>query len=234
MTEGEYVFLGLLANQPVFATSVNDNAVQYARDLFVPLRMIAGKLDATELSLVGRAKSVLDWHSEHGFCANCGAKSFYAFGGLRRDCPACKTQHFPRINPVVIMLVLSGDKVLLGRSPGWPDGAMSTPAGFVSPGETIEEAVYREVLEETGIKIRNARYIFSQPWPFPGQLMLGMACDADSEDLTLNTDELEFAQWFSREEVEAVFARVNQAFRYPPRFALAHQLLKYWLSNEAA
>ena len=129
------------------------------------------------------------------------------------------------------MLVLSGDKVLLGRSPGWPEGFMSALAGFVSPGETIEEATIRETFEEVGINVTNVKYLFSQPWPFPSQLMMGISCDAQAEEITLNEAELEEAKWFTKDEVKAVFAKKGDAFMRPPRFTIAHQLLRHWIDS---
>jgi len=129
------------------------------------------------------------------------------------------------------MLILSGDKVLLGRGAGWPEGAMSALAGFISPGESMEEAVARETFEEVGLKIKNPRYIFSQPWPWPSQLMMGVICDAESEELTINKNELEGAKWFTREDVQAVYNKTGEAFLRLPRFTIAHHLLRYWLET---
>ena len=152
-------------------------------------------------------------------------------GGAKRTCPHCETEHFPRVNPVVIVLVTHEDKTLLGRGPGWPDGAMSTLAGFVSPGETIEEAAKREILEEVGIDTDNYTYLFSQPWPYPSQLMIGLSCTAKSDKLSINKVELEDAKWYSRDEVAAVMNKTGDAFLRPPRVTIAHQLLTHWLQS---
>ena len=132
------------------------------------------------------------------------------------------------------MLVTDGDRVLLGRGPGWPDGFMSALAGFVSPGETVEETAQREVMEEVGIKTKNPRYLFSQPWPFPSQLMMGYILEAVTTEITRDPNELEDARWFTREEVLAVFEKTGTAFMCPPRQTIAHQLLRHWLSETAA
>jgi len=225
------IFLGLEDETPLFAASVADPDKVADEDAFQNLRGIANHLSPEDLALVGRAKSLLDWHIDHRFCAKCGQVSQPALGGIKRECPSCKAEHFPRVNPVVIMLILSGDKVLLGRGPGWPEGAMSALAGFISPGETLEEAVARETFEEVGIRVKNARYIFSQPWPWPSQLMMGVICDAEGEDILLNKAELEEAKWFTQDEVRAVYDKSGEAFMRLPRFTIAHHLLRHWLET---
>jgi len=223
------IFLGLQKGVPIFSAALPHPQDLAPAESFQNMRAIAGRLSPSELALAGRAKSMLDWHYTHRYCANCGALSNGDEGGVKRNCPECGTEHFPRVNPVVIMLVLSGDKVLLGRGPGWPEGFMSALAGFVSPGETIEEATSRETFEEVGISVSNVRYLFSQPWPFPSQLMMGVTCEAQAEDIKLNTAELEEAKWFAKDEVKAVFAKQSDAFMRPPRFTIAHQLLRHWI-----
>ena len=225
------IFLGLDGDTPLFAASVANPEDITDPELFQELRMATRGLSPNEMALAGRAKSLLDWHINHRFCAKCGQVSQPQEGGLKRKCPSCETEHFPRVNPVVIMLILSDDKVLLGRGAGWPEGAMSALAGFISPGESMEEAVARETFEEVGIRIRNPRYIFSQPWPWPSQLMMGVFCDAESEELTINKDELEDAQWFTRDEVQAVYNKTGEAFLRLPRFTIAHHLLRHWLET---
>jgi len=226
------IFLGLNGPIPIFAAAIAQPDELTPAESFQNMRAIAGRLSPVELALAGRAKSMLEWHYTHRFCANCGNLSNGDEGGVKRNCPECATEHFPRVNPVVIMLVLSGDKVLLGRGPGWPDGFMSALAGFVSPGETIEEATARETFEEVGIKVKNIQYVFSQPWPFPSQLMIGITCDADGEAVTLNKAELEEAKWFTKEDVKAVFAKQGDAFIRPPSFTIAHQLLRHWIEQD--
>ncbi|MDB2437801.1 NAD(+) diphosphatase [Hellea sp.] len=225
------IFLGLEGDAPIFAASLQNPEDVTHKDDYKELRSAARFLSVEDMALAGRAKSLLDWHINNRFCANCGQVSQPQEGGLKRKCPSCETEHFPRVNPVVIMLILSGDKVLLGRGAGWPEGAMSALAGFISPGESMEEAVARETFEEVGIKIKNPRYIFSQPWPWPSQLMMGVVCDAESEALTINKAELEDAKWFTRDEVQAVYDKTGDAFLRLPRFTIAHHLLRHWLET---
>jgi len=202
------IFLGLEDNngkqRPVFAASLQNIKDFLPEENFFDMRMAGAKMNADDLAIAGRAKSLFDWHLHNRFCANCGGGTVPDEMGAKRMCNFCDTEHFPRVNPVVIMLVTHQDKVLLGRGIGWPDKAMSALAGFVSPGETIEEAVAREVFEEVGVKTQLPKYVFSQPWPFPSQLMLGMICEAENTDITLNKGELEDAQWFTREQVDFV------------------------------
>lgn len=227
------IYLGLSGGAPLFAASMADEAESFG-GAFLNMRIAAANMSLESLAVAGRARALLDWHFNHQFCAKCGKKSDAREGGLKRLCTFCQTEHFPRVNPVVIMLVQHGDKCLLGRGEGWPEGAYSCLAGFVSPGETIEEATKREVWEETGVMTRNHRYVMSQPWPFPAQLMMGMICDADSTDLNINPKELAQANWYTREEVAAVYNKTGDAFARLPKFTIAHHLLKYWLSIEGA
>ncbi len=226
------IFLGLTEEKkPVFAFSLHDDQAAVPAEAFQEMRMIAGRMPARDLALAGRARALFQWFHFHPYCSACGQKSMAASGGLYSHCQACGTDHFPRVNPVVIMLITRGEQCLLGRSSGWPPGAFSALAGFISPGESIEEACARETLEEVGIKVRNVEYVFSQPWPFPSQLMIGLTCQTDEEALTVNKKELETAKWFSKDDVRAVFAKQSEVFLRPPRFTIAHHLLRHWLSN---
>ncbi len=228
------LFLGLDGNIPQFTFSLakEDEALALVKGgALETLRDLADFMDARELALAGRAKSLFDWHRSHRFCSNCGAESKPQAGGVTRNCPTCDTDHFPRVNPVVIMLILDGDNCLLGRGPEWPEGAYSALAGFVSPGESLSEACIREVKEEANIDVENPIYKFSQPWPFPGQLMMGMFCTAKNTKITLDTKELADAKWFSKETVRGVFAGTDNAFIRPPEFTIAHQLVKAWLEE---
>lgn len=225
------IFLGLEGERPLFAASLQDPAEFMPEENFIDLRLGGGQLHPEDLAIAGRARSLFDWHRTHRYCANCGGGSVADDGGAKRTCPHCETEHFPRVNPVVIVLVTYEDKTLLGRGPGWPDGAMSTLAGFVSPGETIEEAAKREIFEEAGIDTDNYTYLFSQPWPFPCQLMIGLSCTAKSDKLSINKAELEEAKWYSRDEVAAVMNKTGNGFLRPPRVTIAHQLLKHWLQS---
>jgi len=228
------VFLGLEGKRPIFAFSVAKPEEFLPEENFVSLRGIGGNLKPTDLALAGRAKSIFAWHFTDKHCVSCGGKTVSRDGGIKQQCTGCGAESFPRVSPVAIMLVTDGDRVLLGRGIGWPDGFMSALAGFISPGETLEEAAQREVLEEAGIKTKNPRYIFSQPWPFPAQLMMGLMLDAVNTDITLDPKELEDARWFSREDVLAVIENRGDAFNCPPRQTIAHQLLRHWLSETTA
>jgi NAD+ diphosphatase len=197
---------------------------------FADLRATMTQMSAQDAALAATARAMFNWHRSHRFCAACGQGSAWADGGWQRQCPACKARHFPRTDPVVIMLVLSGNRALLGRSPGWPEGMYSALAGFVEPGETLEAAVRREVAEETAITVGRVRYIASQPWPWPGSLMLGFTAEAQSEAITLDA-ELEDARWITREEAVEVLAGQHPLMRAPRRGAIAHDLLNLWVSG---
>jgi NAD+ diphosphatase len=198
---------------------------------FVELRGIMTQLAPREAELMATGKAVLQWHRSHGFCATCGAASDVTDAGWQRSCPACGTVHFPRTDPVVIMLVTSGNSVLLGRSPGWPEGMFSLLAGFVEPGETVEAAVRREVFEEAGVTCGAVSYLASQPWPFPASLMIGMRTEAQGREIRLDPDELDQALWLSREDLVAVFAGRHPAINAPRKGAIAHFILRNWLAD---
>jgi NAD+ diphosphatase len=198
---------------------------------FAELRGVMLRLSPREAELAAAAKAVTGWHRSHGFCAVCGARSEPALAGWQRRCPACGAHHFPRTDPVVIMMVTRGNRALLGRSPGWPAGMYSCLAGFVEPGETLEAAVRREVAEETGVAVGAVRYAASQPWPFPASLMIGCTAEALSEALTLDPVEIEDARWIGREEMVEVMAGRHPAVRPARRGAIAHALLAAWLAD---
>jgi NAD+ diphosphatase len=246
------LFLGLDGDAPRFAVDLSDwvpdtgadavssgfsdPTVQHHPALgmevgFHELRGLMTRLTAREAELAATAKALVQWHQSHGFCAACGARSEVAQGGWQRTCPACGAQHFPRTDPVVIMLVTRGNAVLLGRSPGWPEGMFSVLAGFVEPGETLEAAVRREVLEEAGITCGPVGYLASQPWPFPASLMIGMRTEATSDAITLDPAELEAAVWVTREELVQVLAGLHPTIRPPRRGAIAEFLLRNWLAD---
>jgi NAD+ diphosphatase len=189
------------------------------------------RLSPREAELAATAKALVQWHRSHGFCAACGARSQVAEGGWQRGCPACGAQHFPRTDPVVIMLVTRGNAVLLGRSPGWPEGMFSVLAGFVEPGETLEAAVRREVKEEAGITCGAVGYLASQPWPYPASLMVGMRTEALDGAITLDPEELEQALWVTREELVGIMAGRHPSIRPPRRGAIAEFLLSNWLAD---
>jgi len=227
------VFLGFEGERPIFAFSVNKPEAFMPIENFVSLRGVGGNMRPSDLALAGRAKSIFDWHFTDKHCVHCGGKTVARGGGIKQQCTGCNVEHFPRVNPVAIMLVTDGDRVLLGRGVGWPEGAMSALAGFISLGESIEDAAHREVFEESGIKTKNARYVFSQPWPFPAQLMMGLMLEAVNTDIKIDPKELEDARWFSRNEVQDVFEKRGDAFMRLPRQTIAHQLLRHWLAETA-
>lgn len=198
---------------------------------FSDLRQAIAGLDPLSAELLATARALLEWHRSHRFCSACGAPSDPAAAGWSRRCPACGAQHFPRTDPVVIMLVLSGNRALLGRSPGWPEGMYSCLAGFMEPGETVEAAVRREVMEETGVRCGPVGYVASQPWPFPASLMIGCRATAETEDITLDPAELEDALWISREEMVTVLAGDHPRIRAPRKGAIARFLIVNWLAG---
>ncbi len=230
--EGEVVFLGLLDGEPLFAAvpSEGDPDPAYSRrETFVAL----GVLQPDELALYGGARSLLDWHARHRFCPGCGGSTVLAKGGWQRDCAQCGGQQFPRTDPVTIMLVEHERRVLLGRNARFPGRSYSALAGFVEPGETIEEAVAREVFEEAGVRVRDVSYIASQPWPFPSQLMIACHAHADDDALTLDPTEIEDAQWFTRQQVVEAFEKGPDSTSFVPPFplAVAHHMLRWWLER---
>ena len=201
---------------------------------FAELRNIMALLTPADSHIAATAKAIIGWHETHGFCAKCGAASLPAEGGWQRNCAACGTSHFPRTDPVVIMLITSGTDLLLGRSPGWPDGMYSLLAGFVEPGETIEDAVRREVAEETAVAVSDVRYVASQPWPFPSSLMFGCSGDAISRDITVDPNELEDAFWMPKSELADVYAGTSTRMRAPRKGAIAGYLMENWLAGRVA
>lgn len=228
--DAELVFLGLADGKPRFA-AVPPPGVRVdgrSRSAWRTLSFLRPE----EMALYGAARSLVDWHARHRFCAQCGGPTRLAKGGWQRDCDHCGAQHFPRTDPVVIMLAEHEDAVLVGRQPGFPAGRYSALAGFVEPGESLEEAVARELFEEAGIVAREVRYVASQPWPFPSSLMIACVARADARDITLDTTELEDAMWVDRAGVAAAMAGDPDApFIAPPPFAIAHSLFKRWLGG---
>ena len=228
----ELVFLGLLDDEALFAAVPDggDTDPAYARrETWAAL----GRLEADDLALYGGARSVLDWHARHRFCSQCGRPTTMAKGGWQRDCGACEASHFPRVDPVAIMLVEHEGRLLLGRNAGFPPGTYSALAGFVEPGETIEEAVAREVLEEAGVRVGSVRYVASQPWPFPSQLMIGCHAIAESDTLAIDPNELEDARWFARGEIAEAIEKgeASTGLKAPTSRAIAHYLLRWWLEE---
>jgi NAD+ diphosphatase len=198
---------------------------------FCELRMIMTRLSARDAELAGTAKALFSWHRSHQYCAACGTKSIMSMAGWQRGCPDCGTQHFPRTDPVVIMLITHGNRVLLGRSPGWPEGMYSLLAGFVEPGETPEAAVRREVFEEAQIRVGAVRYLGSQPWAFPTSLMIGCAGEALNDEIVIDPKEIEDALWVSREEMMQIFAGQHPSIKAARKGAIAYHLLRNWLAD---
>ena len=233
------VFLGLCGGTGQFGVGIAPDAAEAlkARDdlLVTDLRSIAvqGLVDAVHLPPLAEAKAVLLWHARHRFCANCGAETRIADGGWRRDCPACSAQHFPRTDPVVIMLASRGERCLLGRSPRFAPGMWSCLAGFIEPGESMEDAVRRETVEEAGIVCGRVAYFASQPWPFPMSLMIGAHAEALTEDITIDTTELDGARWFERDELALMLQRNHpDGLTTPPRIAIAHHIIRAFVEGE--
>jgi NAD+ diphosphatase len=232
------IFLGLRDGAPVFGMGISAAAAEALltrSDVAVSeLRGMAmqGAVPADQLSAIAMAKSMVSWHQRHGFCANCGTRSTMSDGGWKRTCPNCKTEHFPRTDPVVIMLVHSGDKCLMGRQKQFPPGMYSCLAGFVEAAETIEDAVKREILEESGIHCTDVKYYMTQPWPYPSSLMIGCSARATSEAITVDHMELEDARWFDRDEAMLMLKREHpDGLAGPHPFAIAHHLLGQWLQQ---
>ncbi|MBM3556489.1 MAG: NAD(+) diphosphatase [Alphaproteobacteria bacterium] len=243
------VSLAIRAGAPWVFLGIENGAGRFAVDLsglpaptepgvkLIDVRSIAPNLEAADAAILAEARSMLDWHARHRFCAACGQASEPAAAGWHRVCPGCKAQHFPRTDPVVIMLAIKGERCLLGRQARFVANSYSALAGFVEHGETLEEAVRREMEEEAGIKVGKVRYFASQPWPFPASLMIGCFAEATSEAITLDQDELEDAKWFHRDEVREMIRRViegrDDGLRMPPPLAIAHQLAKAWIDGAA-
>ncbi|WP_299371116.1 NAD(+) diphosphatase [uncultured Tateyamaria sp.] len=200
-------------------------------EVFAELRRVMTWLSPRDAELAATAKAIFGWHQSHGFCAACGVASKIDMGGWQRTCPACGTHHFPRTDPVVIMLITHGNSVLMGRSPGWPEGMYSLLAGFVEPGETLEAAVRREVFEEAGVRVGQVSYLSSQPWPFPASLMFGCEGVATSREITIDPAEIEDAIWITREEMMKIFAGDHPTILPARKGAIAHFLLENWLAD---
>jgi NAD+ diphosphatase len=235
----ETIFLGLLDGAPQFGyglTPQSADALKASEELHVTdLRSIAvqGLVAPDHLPPIAEAKAVLHWHARHRFCPNCGAGTLPVNGGWRRDCPQCKAEHFPRTDPVVIMLASDHDRCLLGRSPRFVPTMWSCLAGFVEPGESIEDAVHRETREEAGIVCGRVVYFASQPWPFPTSLMIGCHAEAMTHEIVVDREELEDARWFTKDEVEAMLMRKHpQGLTTPPPVAIAHHIIRAWIENE--
>ena len=223
------ILLGMGEGRAHFAAYTKGTRAAEATPMRSPAMIHAlTTLRPEEAATYAAARSVIDWHSRHGFCANCGATTEPFRAGWARKCEACSTEHFPRVDPVVIMIAEHDGRALLGRGKTWPAGRYSALAGFLEPGESIEEAVAREIREEAGVRVRDVRYVASQPWPFPSSLMIACIGVAEDDALSVDTNELEDAIWVPREMVRQVLAGGEGPFIAPPPYAIAHTLLTEW------
>jgi len=229
------IFLGIADGCARFA--IDATGADIAPDLDtepIDVRALAPTLASGEAAILAEARSLLDWHARHRFCAQCGSPTRIASAGWKRRCPECRASHFPRTDPVVIMLAVHGERALLGRNRRRPGARFSCLAGFVEPGETPEEAVRREVREEAGVRCGRVRYLAAQPWPFPSSLMIGFLTEALTEEITVDTEELAEARWFSREEIREMVARAAAGIDDPSRpslpapIAIAHHICRRW------
>lgn len=223
------VFLGLFRNQPAFAVSISPELDAPFAELgeFKDLRFLGTVLPPDEANLAAHARALVLWHNSTLYCGKCGSASQPDAGGNTRRCcnPDCNQEIFPRTDPAIIVLVSDRDRCLLGRQPEWPEGLYSTIAGFVEPGESLEDAVRREVYEETNIRVGSVQYHSSQPWPFPAALMLGFVAEATSDDIRLNDGELDEARWFTREQLR------SGDIGLPFRISIARRLVNHWINQ---
>jgi NAD+ diphosphatase len=233
----ETVFLGLNNSGAAFGSLLNGGGDELSSRSNVSLHNLRAlavdqSVSAADLGAIAQAKALLHWHKAHRFCSNCGAPSKVSGAGWRRECPACGAQHFPRTDPVVIMLATKGDQCLLGRQPRFPAGMYSCLAGFLEPGETIEAAVARELHEEAGITVGRVTYLGSQPWPFPASLMIGCLAEATSTLVEIDDQELEDARWFSRDEVLTMLDGTHpDGLLCPTQMAIAYHIVRAWVSG---
>ncbi|MCF3933616.1 NAD(+) diphosphatase [Acuticoccus sp. M5D2P5] len=226
------VFLGFDADGPIFAAPVPEPGdsftVHNLRQLAIDARISPELLGA-----VAQGRSVTGWHATHGFCANCGQPTIMGAIGMRRDCPSCGASHFPRTDPVVIMLAVDGERCLLGRQRRFVEGTYSCLAGFMEHGETIEAAVRREIWEEAGVRTNRVSYYASQPWPFPSSLMIGCFAEAISTEIEPRDRELEDVRWFDRADIGPMLDRTHSVYAAPPAVAIAHHLLRAYYERGA-
>jgi NAD+ diphosphatase len=198
---------------------------------FEDLRGSVAVMAHPDAAIASQGRAYVDWHARHRFCAVCGGGTRAVLGGAHRVCTECAGEHFPRTDPVGIAAVVRGDQCLLGRGPGWPGNMFSALAGFIEPGETLEEAVRREILEESGVRVGAVHYIASQPWTFPSSLMIGCLAEAESEEITVDRTELEEARWFSRDQLREALAGRTDVVGVPPPMAIAHHLIRAWVEE---
>ena len=229
--EGELIFLGVYRDHPAFAVAVRGAQAPFAElGEFQELRYLGTALPLDEANLLAHARAFVLWHASQVYCGVCGASARSEAGGNSRLCTNddCRREIFPRVDPAIIVLVAHGDRCLLGRQSNWPEGLYSTIAGFAEPGESLEDAVRREVYEETNVRVGSVTYHSSQPWPFPSSLMVGFLAEATSTNIVLNDGELEDARWFRREDLRSGSSRL------PFRISIARRLVDYWLELDRA
>eukprot|EP00002_Diphylleia_rotans_P028264 TRINITY_DN5705_c0_g1_i1.p1 TRINITY_DN5705_c0_g1~~TRINITY_DN5705_c0_g1_i1.p1 ORF type:complete len:342 (+),score=60.29 TRINITY_DN5705_c0_g1_i1:48-1073(+) len=231
------ILLGTMSDAPYFVCDVSKQSPDLFQmhGRFDDARSLLMRLsDANDANIISQARSLMEWKQSHGFCSNCGSSTLSAEGGTKRKCTNtnCNTEHYPRINPVAIVLITHGDSCLLARQPKFPQGVYSCIAGFMEPAESLEDCVRREVYEETGLSVEKIRYHSSQGWPFPSQLMIGCIATSTDMNVRIDNDELEDGQWFNRDQVLLGLERSRDPrsteFRVPPSIAIAHQLIKAW------
>lgn len=227
------LFMGLWQETAVFAVDMEGSSDPAQGPLqglgeFMDLRQVALRLPAADAGILATAKSMFEWRRRHQYCAVCGQPSEPKDGGWKRQCPSCEAEHFPRTDPVVIMLAYHGERCMLGRQEAWPPGMFSALAGFLEPGESIEEACARELAEEAGLRTRQVRYHSTQPWPYPSSLMIGLIAEVEDDEGTPDQTELSEVRWFTREEARKLLKGEIEGVFCPPPLAIAHQLLKAW------
>ncbi|HEX3886705.1 MAG TPA: NAD(+) diphosphatase [Phenylobacterium sp.] len=231
------LFMGLWKDTAVFAVDLEDVANPADGPLqgfgkFEDLRSVALRLPSTEAAIVATAKQMFEWRRRHPHCAVCGQRTEAQEGGWKRKCPSCEAEHFPRTDPVVIMLAYHGDRCLLGRQERWPPGMFSALAGFLEPGESIEEACARELHEEAGLRARKVRYHSTQPWPYPSSLMIGLIAEVEDDPGQPDLAELSEIRWFTRAEAKDLIAGKLEGVAAPGKLAIAHQLIKAWVEGD--
>jgi NAD+ diphosphatase len=229
------IFLGLDAETALFALDVSaatnpgDQGPLAGLGYFCDARTAAQIVSMKDAAIIAQAKALIDWHQRHGFCPRCGAATKIMDAGYRRLCGKCNSEHFPRVDPVVIMLATDGDACLIGRGKQFPTGMFSALAGFMEPGETIEEAVRRELMEEASVKVGEVTYYATQPWPFPSSLMIGCFAKAESREVKVDDNELAEVRWLERSVARAAITGERvEGIRLPPPIAIAHHLIKTW------